>query len=117
MKQGNRPAGGLGSRVVKHSSNPKVEPRPRAVNPAAAGQLGTSLGDHATVKQSPGARPLKGAGQPVYGGPGYEAKGPMQGKVGVGGGRTIHKSGSQATHGPTTGQRPQPGNPFEKWGK
>jgi hypothetical protein len=101
MKQssGNKPAGGLGSRVVKHSSNPKVEPKARAVNPGAAAQLGSHLGNHATVQQTKG--PLKGAGQPVYGGPGYSTpKGPTpQTAAGPGSGRVVHKSGSQSRHG------------------
>jgi hypothetical protein len=99
MKQSNKPAGGLGSRVVRHSSAPKVEPKPRAINPGAAAQLGTSLGNHATVQQTKG--PLKGAGQPIYGGPGFKSPvGPTpQTKAGPGSGRTVHRSGSQSRHG------------------
>ena len=40
--------GGIGNRKVVHSRAPKAEPRPRAINPSAAAQLGALVGDHTT---------------------------------------------------------------------
>jgi hypothetical protein len=96
--------GGHGSRQIKNSSAPKVEPKPYAMSPAASEQLWTSLGNHATVQQTKGVLP--GAGVPLKSGPGYSAKGPTPTVAGPGGGRTVHKSGSQAMHGAGAGERP-----------
>jgi hypothetical protein len=117
MKQsGHKPAGGIGSNKVTHKFVPKVEPLSKRVNPAAADQLGRSLGNQA---MEPGGKMLKGAGQPVYGGPGYSTpKGPTpQTKAGPGSGRTIHHSGSQGIHGGVAGQKaPQAREIIEKAG-
>ena len=98
------PGGGLRSRVVKHSTAPKVEPRSRAINPGGVNMLGNHVGDHIThVKGSTGYR-----GEPLVRGSGYS---PPQGPtdnvkaVGVGGGRTIYEYGTQCQTGTN------PGNP------
>jgi hypothetical protein len=98
--------GGYGSNKVVHSSNPKVEPTTRAVPPAAAAHLGTALGNHATGDGYHGV--LKGAGVPLYSGPGFEAKGPVPCGVGPGAGRDVHSTGSQAIHGKPAGAAPEP---------
>jgi hypothetical protein len=96
--------GGLGSRQVMKTSAPKVEPRARAVNPAGAGQIGSALGNHATMS----GKVLPGGGVSLLGGPGYEAKGPTPCGEGPGAGRTVRTSGSQAMHGRPTGELPGP---------
>jgi hypothetical protein len=104
MATGHKPGGGLHSRTVKHTTAPKVEPRARAINPSAVNQLGNFVGDHVTNRDSTGYR-----GEPLVRGPGYNAPlgitDPVK-AVGVGGGRTIYKTGYQDQHG-----RPAPGNP------
>jgi hypothetical protein len=105
-RSGHRPAGGLHSKNVSHRSAPKVEPRPRAINPSAVAQLGTHVGDKAThVGRSTGYR-----GEPLVRGSGYS---PPQGPtdnvkaVGVGGGRTIYKTGTQCQTGAVNPGEPQ----------
>jgi hypothetical protein len=93
----NKPAGGLGSNKVIHRNAPKAEPKPRAVNPAAVNQLGEALA----------FRP-----EPLFVGKGYATpQGPSDNvaAVGVGGGRTVMSSGSQATHGPVVPGSHRPG--------
>jgi hypothetical protein len=101
-----RPAGGLGSNKVIHRNAPKVEPRPRAVNPAAVNQLGEALA----------FRP-----EPLFVGKGYATpQGPSDNvaAVGVGGGRRVMASGSQATHGPVVqGHSPPARDILKEFGK
>jgi hypothetical protein len=106
MKQvsGSKAGGGIGSKVVRHSSNPKTEPRPRAANPGGAAQLGTALGTHVSAN---GGREVKGAAQPLYAGKGYSTPvGPTKSVAGPGGGRDVHRSGSQCMHGSNPGEKP-----------
>jgi hypothetical protein len=94
---GHRPAGGLHSRNVKHTTAPKVEPRARAMNPGGVNQLGNHIGDHATHSgKSTGYR-----GDPFVRRPGYNAPvGPTNMMPsGPGAGRQIFGGGSQAVHG------------------
>jgi hypothetical protein len=90
--------GGIRSNKVIHRPSPKVEPKARAVNPAGVAQLGSTLGN--MKGGTPNVR------TPLYGGQGYT---PPRGTtdnvaaVGVGGGRTVMKSGSQAQHGQSVG--------------
>jgi hypothetical protein len=82
-----RPGGGIDSKNVRNVRAPKAEPIPHKVTPGAADELGQSLAYR---------------GQPLYSGKGYSPpKGPTDNvaAVGVGGGRTVMRSGSQATHG------------------
>ena len=51
-----KPGGGLHSKVVKHSTNPKVEPKSRAHNPATVAQVGAHVGAHITNKSDTGYR-------------------------------------------------------------
>jgi hypothetical protein len=101
---GHKPGGGMGSNKVVERSAPKAEPRARAVNPGAAGQLGQHMGNHATES----GKVLKGAAQSLYAGPGLNNVGPRPTVEGPGGGRDVHHCGSQATHGETVGERPEP---------
>jgi hypothetical protein len=82
---------------------PKVEPRAKAIREQRVGQLGNMMGDHVTNRDSTGYRP-----GPLYSGKGYNAPygitDPVK-AVGVGGGRTIYKTGSQCQTGTN------PGNP------
>jgi len=68
----------------------KVEPKPRAIVPAGVAQLGQRQGNHITEQGS-----TQYGGVDMAGGKGYK---PPQGPAassGVGGGRDIHRAGSQ----------------------
>jgi hypothetical protein len=102
--------GGYGSRPHRDVRAPKAEPRARGINPSAVAQLGAHVGDHITNKASTGYR-----GEPLVRGSGYSPPvGPTDNVAacGVGGGRTVMKSGSQGM----TGQpdRGMPGLPSTK---
>lgn len=105
-RSGTGSGGGYGSRNVRHTSNPKVEPRANARNPAAVAQYGALVGDHITNKSSTGYR-----GEPDYVRKGYSNPvGPTNMALsGPGAGRTIYgQSGSQGTHGATNPGSPRP---------
>jgi hypothetical protein len=99
-RSGHGSGGGHGMNKVHHRSAPKAEPKPHSINPAAVSQigLGTFLGREAL-------RDGKGYATP---------RGPTDNvaAVGVGGGRTVMKSGSQGQHG--TPDRGMPGLPSTK---
>jgi hypothetical protein len=100
--KGHKPAGGLHSRVVKHSTNPKAEPRAYARNPAAVSQLGNKVGNHVTSTVNTDYR-----GDPDFVRRGYNVVGPTNLAVsGPGAGREVMKAGGQGTHGAVN-----PGNP------
>jgi hypothetical protein len=92
-----KPGGGLHSRVVRHTTEPKVEPRPHARNPAKVAQYGQLVGNHATNTR--GATNYKG--EPDFTRQGYSPPvGPTSfSNVGPGGGRKIYGSGSQQQYG------------------
>jgi hypothetical protein len=103
-RSGHRPGGGIASRNVTHRNAPKREPRPRAINPSAVNQLGNLLGDHITNKATTGYR-----GEELVRGKGYSGPiGPTDNVAacGVGGGRDVHKTGSQGMTG--SGGAPKP---------
>lgn len=103
-RSGTGSGGGYGNRKVVHSRAPKTEPRPRAINPSAVHQIGNMLGDHLTDKSSTGYR-----GEQLVRGKGYSGPvGPTNNVAacGVGGGRTVSKSGSQGMTG--SGGAPKP---------
>jgi len=92
-----KPGGGLHSKVVKHSTNPKVEPRAYARNPGAVGQYGNILGSHvtrgrdSTYRGEPDPLTRRGYNAPV---------GPTNMALsGPGAGREIMPAGGQGTHG------------------
>jgi hypothetical protein len=104
--------GGIQSRQVKHSMNPKTEPVPRKVSVPAVSQIGSNMGNHATDGQGPMRK--QGAAENLIAGRGYSPpKGPTEAECKPGGGRTIHHCGTQSTHGPVSGQRPSPGRPID----
>jgi hypothetical protein len=84
--------GGIDGKNVVHSSNPKTEPVSRAVSVGAVSRIGSMVGE---------GTPAKSLYQK---GPGYSPpQGPKPMVCGVGGGRTVYKSGSQsATPAPKT---------------
>jgi hypothetical protein len=101
-----KPGGGLHSKVVKHSTNPKVEPRAYARNPGAAGQYGQSQGSHVTrgeeskYRGEPDPTMRRGYNNPV---------GPTNMALsGPGAGREVLRSGGQGTHGGTNPGSPRP---------
>jgi hypothetical protein len=81
-RSGHRPAGGPRSKQTVHRPLSKAEPKPHAINKEAIAQIGIStfLGK-----------------EPIREGRGYQPVGPSDNvaAVGVGGGRTIYKSGGQ----------------------
>jgi hypothetical protein len=103
--------GGINSNKVTHTTAYKTEPRPRKVSVTAVSQQGTALGNHSTDGR---AMKKQGASVPLYAGRGYsEPVGPTKAECYVGGGRTIHKTGTQSMHGPASGQRPSPGRAID----
>ena len=94
MTKGNQ---GISSKNVRHTTAPKVEPKPYAKRPAGVSQLGYSVGDHVTHRgQSTGYK-----GESMERGRGYA---PPQGPTnmalsGPGAGREVLRSGGQAMHG------------------
>jgi hypothetical protein len=94
---------GGGARVTERSA-PKSEPRPYAMSPAAASQLGGHQGNHATES----GKILRGGAQSLVTGPGLMCHGPTPTVPGPGGGRTVQPSGGQGQHGPVAGTPFQP---------
>ena len=97
-RSGTGSGGGYGSRNVRHVSAPKVEPRSHARNPARVAQYGQMQGSHITHGKESSYR-----GDPDFTRKGYSPPvGPTDNvkAVGVGGGRTVMKSGSQCQTGP-----------------
>ena len=106
-RMGHKPGGGLHSRVVRHSTAPKVEPRAHAKSPGGVSQYGAHVGDHAT---SHGGSATGYRGDPVNIGRGYQNPvGPTNMALsGPGAGREVMRSGGQGTHGSVAGSpRPQ----------
>jgi hypothetical protein len=91
-----KPGGGLHSKVVKHTSNPKSEPRANAKNPGGVSQFGQAQGNHITRAGQSNYR-----GDPVDIGRGYQNPvGPTSMALsGPGSGRKIYGSGSQQQYG------------------
>ena len=93
----NKPAGGLGSRVVNNSKSArKVEPRAMAIDPRGVSQIGQAMGNHATEQwqeadQGGRAYP-RGSGYNTAVGANNNAK------------PTVLARGTQATHGPVAGK-------------
>jgi hypothetical protein len=81
-RSGHRPAGGLHSKQTVHRPLSKAEPKPHAIDPGAVSQIG--------ISSFLGREPLRE-------GKGYGPVGPTDNvaAVGVGGGRTVYKSGGQ----------------------
>jgi hypothetical protein len=98
-----RAGGGINSRQVVHRPHGKTEPRANKYRPQGVSQLGQMQGSHITHDKESSYR-----GEPKRGGPGYNPPlgitDPVK-AVGVGGGRTIYKTGSQCQTGTN------PGNP------
>ena len=87
--------GGIEGAKVKHAKAPKVEPKPRAINP---GHMATSLGGKVGTRK---------AITPMNAGPGYKTPvgpSPSMGQ-GPGANRTIYHCGSQSE---TPAAKPMP---------
>jgi hypothetical protein len=104
-RMGHRPGGGLHSRVVRHTTAPKVEPKAYGRNPAAVGQYGEMQGNHVTSTVNTNYR-----GDPDTMRRGYQNPvGPSSMALsGPGAGREVMKSGAQGTHGATNPGSPMP---------
>lgn len=112
-RNSSRAGGGINSNKVVHRNAPKAEPRARAVNPGGVGQLGSAQGSHVTNKGGTGYR-----GEKLIAGAGYSPPvGPTNNvsAVGVGGGRTVMRSGGQATHGNVVPGLPKITNTKGEW--
>jgi len=91
--------GGIGSNKVVHRQAPKAEPKPHAINPGGAAQLGSQAlaPKYAT---------------PLQAGRGYSPPVGPSSNMGIGPGanRQVHHCGSQGQHGsPNRGESRQPG--------
>jgi hypothetical protein len=85
---------------VSHRSAPKAEPKAHAMSVERASQIGATVSFRKPpLQEGKGYEPPYGITDPVK-------------AVGVGGGREIHKSGSQGQHG--TPDRGMPGLPSTK---
>jgi hypothetical protein len=93
--------GGITSNKLKNVKLNLGSPN-RIVNPAGASQIGAMMGNHADTVGRTGGNPAT----PLHGGPAYNPPPRMGNEVaqstvaGVGGSRTVMRSGSQGTHGP-----------------
>jgi hypothetical protein len=86
---------------------PKIEPRPHAKSVKAVSQIGTSIGNHITGK----GKVLRSAMRDIDAGRGYSPPiGPTDNvaAVGVGGGRSIYRTGVQGRHGGVNPGNPRP---------
>jgi hypothetical protein len=106
VKHDSKAGGGFGSRQHVEAYSPKQEPRSRSVNPGGAAQIGSAIGNHVmdkgTLKKNPAV--------PLYGGPGYAAKGPTPTVPGPGGGRETRPHSTQGMHGAAAQGSPQAGH-------
>ena len=96
--------GGYGSRPHVDVRAPKAEPKPYAKRPAGVAQIGNMVGDHITNRDSTGYK-----GERMDRGRGYAPPvGPTDNVAacGVGGGRTIYKTGQQQQYGSGGEQEP-----------
>ena len=83
---------GRASRDVSESY--KRDPHSHAINEKGVSQIGQNMGNHVTGK----GRIMTSVPQPVHAGRGFTSPLGTRGTPGVGGGgRTIHKSGSQGS--------------------
>jgi hypothetical protein len=80
-----RSGGGITSNKLVQSRAPKAEPKAHAMSPGGVSRIG--------VHPSPLSRP-----EPIEAGRGFQPVGPTDNvaAVGVGGGRTVHRTGSQS---------------------
>ena len=103
-RSGHKPGGGLYSRQVVHRPHGKTEPVANKYRPQGVSQWGQAQGTHTTNRTESDYR-----GEPKRGGRGYEPPGMISDPVkavGVGGGRTIYKTGSQEQYGSGGAQKP-----------
>lgn len=103
-----RAGGGINSNKVVHRPHGKTEPRAHAKHPSGVSQLGQRQGDHVTTH---GGSATGYRGDPVRAGRGYEPPGMISDPVkavGVGGGRTIYKTGTQCQTGAANPGNPRP---------
>jgi hypothetical protein len=109
--QGHRPGGGIASNKNVAPGYRHGQPKKRTI-PAGVAQLGQRQGNHFTR-----GGPSGYGGVPVFGGQGYPSelgnKRAVETPCGVGGGRTIYKTGTQGMTGtPDRGQPPSVGEIF-----
>lgn len=105
-KQGNRPAGGIGSRVVTKQPV-RTGAAAREMDPRGVSQIGSSMGNHSmdnSKKLTKSVEPVRGAPMSSVALGNQTA---LSAGQGPGSGRTVSRSGSQAQHGAPEG-RPAP---------
>ena len=113
-RSGTGSGGGLGSRPVKHVKAPKAEPYPNKMSVKGVSQIGQAMGNHITED----SKILKNVIRPVYDGRGYAPPvGPTDNvkAAGVGGGRTIYRTGVQGQHGAVASGEPKIANTRGQW--
>ena len=106
-RSGQGSGGGLGMNKVVHRQAPKVEPKANAINPSWVAQRGALVGNHATnTRGSTGYTGAERSAGRGYAAP-YGITDPVK-AVGVGGGRTIYKTGTQCQTGSADPGSPRP---------
>jgi hypothetical protein len=99
---------GIAGKNVRHVSAPKREPVSNRAAIKGVSQIGQAMGNHITESR----RILKNVPQAVFDGSrGYEPPGMISDPVkavGVGGGRTIYRTGVQGQHGSVNAGNPRP---------
>lgn len=100
-KSGIGSGGGYGVNKQRDIRAPKVEPVVHGVRPQHVGQIGTALGNHVTEHR----KSARGAFEPRNTGGYTPPVGPTDNVAacGVGGGRDVHRTGSQGQQGPVVG--------------
>src|SRR5262245_53528525 len=105
--KGHKAGGGFGSnKLVRAPATTGASAR--GVNPKNVSQIGSSLGNHSTDRGDMPFKPERIAAKaPTAAGVKLGNERATEG-IGVGGGRIVHRSGSQAQHGAVAGSpRPQ----------
>lgn len=77
-----------GRASVSNQTGAKMEPKPKAMNPAAVNQLGNHVGNRAAIEKMHVGKGFKTSAVPTLG----------KGNQGPGAHRTVMKSGSQKCH-------------------
>jgi len=95
--------GGYGMNKVVVKPQPKLEPKPHKISLTGVSRIGNLVGTHVTGKGHRGE--LENRTPSLQQGHGYKTPvGPTDNLVsGPGGGRAVHRTGSQAQHGPVAG--------------
>jgi hypothetical protein len=118
-KQGNRPAGGIGSRVVVKPNIHFAGQSAKGITPGHAASHGMAYGNHATdsTKTMRNVGPEKFTAAPVANATKLGNQTSLEAGQGPGSGRQVLPAGVQGCHGaPAPGNPPKAGELFPGWG-